>query len=270
MTPGYFRAVGVPLLRGRVFTEQDPDTPDPRLIVSQAFARRYWADADPIGQRVQAGRNNPVGTIVGVVADVRSTYQREPQPAVYFAYSVIGMPSLTIALHTNADTVGVVPAVRSAVRTIDTEQPIYNIRTVDQIVTNATAQPRFQAVVVGLLGAAALVLAAFGTYSMLAYLVRQRKQEIALRIARCRRRKHPRHARRAVNDALPAARDRGRPRGLVGARPGDEEPVVPGERDRSADVLARAALLILIALTACYVPADQPRSRARLPALRQE
>src|SRR5262249_61298470 len=120
-----------------------------------------------------------------VVADVRSIYQEEPQPAIYFVYGYIGMPSLAIALHTATDTEAesLVPAIRSVLRTIDPAQPMYNVRTVNQIVATATAQPRFQAVVVGLLAAAAVVLAAFGTYSMIAYVVLQRKQEIAVRVA---------------------------------------------------------------------------------------
>src|SRR5262249_56166881 len=117
-----------------------------------------------------------------VVADVRSIYQEEPQPAIYFVYGYIGMPSLAIALHTATDTEAesLVPAIRSVLRTIDPAQPMYNVRTVNQIVATATAQPRFQAVVVGLLAAAAVVLAAFGTYSMISDVVLPPNQKIAL------------------------------------------------------------------------------------------
>ncbi len=93
------------------------------------------------------------------------------------------MPSLAIVVHTSTEAAALIPAVRSTLRTLDPAQPIYNARTMQQIVTNETAQSRFQAVALGLLAAAALVLAAFGTYSMIAYVVRQQRQEIAVRIA---------------------------------------------------------------------------------------
>jgi putative ABC transport system permease protein len=183
VTPGYFQTVGIAMKRGRDFGTQDRGAAEPRLIVSETFARRYWPNDDAIGKRFRPGPTSPFGTIIGIVADVRSTYQEEPRPAFYFAYSDIGMPSLAIAVHTGAEAAGVIPAVRSVLRTMDAAQPIYNVRTMGQVVATATAQPRFQAVVLGLLGTAALVLAAFGTYSMIAYLVRQQRQEIALRIA---------------------------------------------------------------------------------------
>jgi putative ABC transport system permease protein len=270
VTPGYFRAVGVPVLRGRVFSEQDRLTPEPPLVVSQAFARRYWPGGDAVGQRMQAGRSNPVGTIIGVVADVRSSYQQEPQPAVYFPYGYIGMPSLTIAVHTNADAIGAVPAVRSMLRAIDPEQPIYNIRTVDQIVTTATAQPRFQAVVVGLLGLAALVLASFGTYSMIAYQVRQRRNEIALRIAlgagatdivRIL-------ARQVMTYVLPGAAV-----GLIVAFAAAQvmrSLLVQVSATDTVTFVSVPLFLIGIALLACYLPARRVTLASPLPSLRHE
>lgn len=156
VTPGYFQTVGIPVRAGREFVDQDRFATEPRLIVSETFVRRYWPHDDPIGKRFRPGLTSPFGRIVGVVADVRSTYQEEPTPAFYFAYSYVGMPSLAVAVHTRAEAAGIIPTVRSVLRTLDPAQPIYNIRTMNQIVTTATAQPRFQAVVLSLLAAAAL------------------------------------------------------------------------------------------------------------------
>jgi putative ABC transport system permease protein len=270
VTPGYFQTAGIPVKAGRDFVEQDRHAIEPRLIVSDTFARRYWPHEDPIGKRFRPGLNSPFGTIVGVVGDVRSTYQEEPRPAFYFAYSFVGMPSLAIAVHTRADAAAFIPAVRSVLRTIDAAQPIYNIRTMNQIVATATAQPRFQAVVLSLLAVAALVLAASGTYSMMAYAVRQQRQEIAVRIAL-------------------GARSREILRMVIGQ---SLRYVVPGMAvglaasfaltRLMASLLFRVsaidgltftmipAMLIGVSLAACYLPARQAARVSPLAALRRD
>ena len=185
-TDGYFEALGVPLLRGRTFNEQDRSDSAPVIAINQAVATRYFGTVNPIGRTMRAGFNSRQSReIVGVVGDEAHTgLGRPPVMSVYIPYSQVNWTgAMSYVARSSIDETTTLAAVRQAVRNVDAGAAIYGVRTLDSIVAESVATERFAAGLFGAFAVAALALAFVGVYGVTDQAVSQRMQEFGVRIA---------------------------------------------------------------------------------------
>jgi putative ABC transport system permease protein len=189
VTPDYFRTVHVPIRRGRAFTDRDDRNATPVAIITEGFAKQFFPGEDPIGKRITPNGSvdpgkPPVREIVGVVADMHLISLRlPPKPQIYIPHQQFAIQSMSIFVRSQMSESALMSSLRRAVNEIDKDVPVYRIRTLPDYLSQSIAQPRLNAMLVGLFALIALLLAAAGIFGVMSYSVTQRTQEIGIRLA---------------------------------------------------------------------------------------
>lgn len=273
VTADYFRALGVPLLQGRLFNQGDRGEAAPVVLVNQTLARRYWPSETPVGRKLSftASGQNMTAEIVGVVGAVRPTgFDSEPRPEFYLHYPQLPAPLATLFVRTANDPVALLPAVKEKIRDVNRNQAFLSVSTLAQILDKTTAERRFNLLWLSAFAGLALVLATVGLYGLISVSTAQRTQEIGVRMALGAQ----------ASDVLKLVIKEGLTLALIGIALGLVAAAGLTQLMKSllfgvsaTDPLTFAfiaGLLTLVALIACYLPARRATKVDPMIALRCE
>ncbi|HST53136.1 MAG TPA: ABC transporter permease [Pyrinomonadaceae bacterium] len=270
---GYFNAMRIPLERGRAFNAEEVTAERHVAVVSESLAQKYFPGEDPIGQRiVVAMKQNPEPTeIVGVVPDVKlQTLDDEPKPTVYWPQPELTTNFMTLVVRTKGDPLSLVAAARKEIQAMDAEQPVADVRTMNQLLAESVGRARFSALLLAVFACVALVLAVVGLYGVMSYAVAQRTHEIGIRVALGAQ----------GRDVLGLVVGQGLLLAAVGLALGLAGALALTRLMRSllyevsttdpATYVGISALLLLVALLACLIPARRATKIDPIVALRYE
>ena len=279
ITPDFLRAIGTRLVAGRNFSQRDTDRTAPVAIISETVANRYWPGASPLGShvsllnRVYSGQSAGAARsleIVGVAKDVRNDDLWRPEPAIYVPFAQNPDASAFVVVRTAVPPMSIVPSLREAVRSLDSQQPINRIKTMDEIVSDTYGALRFPMALLWIFSALALILSAVGIFGVMSYMVTRRTRELAIRMA----------LGAAHNQMLALVLREGLGVALVGVGIGLVAAIalsrvmagyVYGISPTDPLTLTAACLLLtLVALLATYIPARRAAAIDPIVALRSE
>jgi len=270
-SPDYFQALGVPLVRGTVFSESDRAESEAVAVVNEAFVHRYFPDEDPLGQRIVIPGAPGGVKIVGVVGNVRQTgYDRDVVAELYRPFAQQPEPALNICIRTQGQPMSLASSLRTIVAGIDNKQPVYSIMTMEQRLSNSVAPRRLSMLLLGTFAGLALILSAVGIFGVMSYSVNEKTFEIGIRMALGARKL----------DILRTTIMRGMWLTLIGLAVGTVVSLVLARYLSSmlfevkphdpVTLLAVALLLAGIAAIACYLPAHRAAQTDPMVALRHE